>query len=317
MLNKIIFNFVFLPIILFVGVITSYEDFKDSKIRNRWVLFGLAYSFVVYLTSWFLQRFFPENIVSLNFGDEVFSYLLWNFDKWSINLVISVSIAYILWHYKIWAAGDAKLFITYAALIPMGQYSKVYFNYYFASYLLLLSIFIPATIYIFLKAVFHFIGTNSFKGFKEKIFKSMEAKFSNLKMIESLKVLLGFFCLFLFFRILYQEFVSLIGTIFPEQSILMVIIMLLYRQLSRFFRKKSKFTIFIIILLSIYLIFKFNNQGVKAFLLIANSLKISMLIMLLFPLAKKIINIYVDKDMDKYTPFAIWMFMGALITWFV
>ena len=35
---------IFLPIILFLGIVTSYEDWKEGKIRNKWLLiaFGLG-----------------------------------------------------------------------------------------------------------------------------------------------------------------------------------------------------------------------------------------------------------------------------------
>ena len=314
--QRIIFSIFFFPLIVFIGVVTSLEDFKSSKIRNKWVLTGLIYCFLVYFFSWILYGLALGKIVSPIIGNGA-SYFIWNFDKWCINLAISTVVAYLLWHYKMWAAGDAKLFIAYAALIPMGQYTKAYFNYYFASFLLLLSIFIPATIFLFLKAIFYFIKKINFRELKEVIPGLIKDKFTKIKVIEGFKILLGFFALFLSFRILRQEFSALMGRFLPNQNILMLLSLLAFRRLSKIFKRKSKSIFLVFIVLVIYFLAKIQNSGSEYLFLMFNSISRSILIILLYPVVTKIVSLYEDNIIKKSTPFAIWMFLGALITWFI
>lgn len=304
--NALSFNIIFLPIILFIGFITSYEDFKTSKIKNKWVILGLSYSLSIYLFIWILGKL-----------GLVGSYLIWNFDKWCINLLISTVVAYLLWHFKMWAAGDAKLFICYSALIPIGQYSKVYFNYYFASFLLLLAIFIPATVFLFLKSMVYFIKKFDFSEIKKKIPKLVKEKFTKFNRIEIGKVLLGFFVFFLFLRILWQHSYNLLSKILPNQNILVLISLLAFPQLSKIFKKNIKFMPIAFIVLLAYFSFKIAYSWRQSILEIGNIFGRSMLIMILFPLFRKVINLYEERTIQKTTPFAIWMFLGVLIIWFL
>lgn len=299
-------DLIFLPAILFVGFITSYEDFKISKIKNKWILLGLSYSFLTYLFIWILCK--------LGFID---SYLLWNFDKWCINLLISIVIAYLLWHFKMWGAGDAKLFITYSALIPIGHYSKVYFNYYFASFFLLLTIFIPATIFIFLRSTFYFIKKFNFSKVRENIPKLIKEKLSKFNSTNVIKVFLGYFVFFLSFKILRQELQNLIGKILSDHNILMLISLLAFKQLSKFFKKNIKFIVVVLIILMSYVGFKMEYSWRQFTSEIGNTFSRIVIIIILFPTFKKIIDLYSERTVRKTTPFAPWMLLGALITWFL
>ena len=306
MLSKTIFSIVFLPIILLIGCITSYEDIKISKIKNKWILIGLIYSLLVYLFTWILYGLGGRN-----------SYLIWNFDKWCINLIISSLVAYFLWHFKMWAAGDAKLFICYAALIPIGQYSRAYLNYYFASFLLLLSIFIPATVFLFFRSMVYFIRRFNFGEVRDKILKLFKERLIKFNKIDMGKILLGFFVFFLFFRIARQEFQNLIDKTLPNQNILMLVSLLVFKPLSNFFKKNSKFMIIACVILVGYIGLKSIYAWQEFVLEIGNIFGRSMLIMILFPLFRKIINLYEERTIQKTTAFAIWMFLGALIVWFL
>ena len=348
MLSKIISNIIFLPVILFIGCITSYEDFKISKIRNKWISMGLLYALTVYLVSWILY--------SLAEGPS--SYLVCNFDKWCINLVISTVVAYLLWHFKMWGAGDAKLFICYSALIPMGQYSRIYFNYYFASFLLLLAVFIPATAFLFIRSTAYLIkkiafGINQkqfsssatrrtrtiltkrriskwysvytflyhkrfkFSEIKQKIPKAIKERLAKFNRIETAKVIFGFFVFFLSFRILRQEFQNLVYKVLPGQNSIMLIPLLAFRQLSKIFKKNLKFTAVVFVFLMAYLIFKMLYSWERFIFEMGNTLMWVIFIMVLFPIVKKIIDLYAERTAQKTTPFAHWMFLGALIVWFI
>jgi len=315
-LYKIIYSAIFLPLIFFIGIITTREDIKSSKIKNKWVLLGLLYSFIVYLLSWIVFKLALAGIVNPFIGQAT-SYLIWNFDKWCINLMISSLVAYFLWHFKMWAAGDAKLFICYTALIPINQYSKVYFGYYFASFLLLLTIFIPATIFIFLRSVIYFIKRFELSKLRERMPKLIKEKLAKFNGIEVGKIILGFFVFFLFFKILREGLTNLVIKFLPKQNILLLASLLAFKQLSKFFKKNTKLMLVALVILIAYIGFKVMYSREQFILGIGNILGSILSIMILFPVFKKIINIYTEKTTQKTIPFAIWMFLGALIVWFI
>jgi hypothetical protein len=105
----------FLPCILILGIITSYTDIKYGKIKNKWVLLGLAYSFLAYLSLIAVYSINPATIVRWQYLLEVLT-----------NFLFSLLLGFGLWYFKIWTAGDGKLFIAYSALIPLSVYSNGY-----------------------------------------------------------------------------------------------------------------------------------------------------------------------------------------------
>ncbi|MBU2634963.1 hypothetical protein KJ841_00605, partial [Patescibacteria group bacterium] len=44
-----ILDYLFLPLLFFIGLITSYQDFKEGKIKNKWIILGLIWGLGVYL----------------------------------------------------------------------------------------------------------------------------------------------------------------------------------------------------------------------------------------------------------------------------
>lgn len=126
---------IFLPMILFLGVITSYEDIRFNKIKNKWIIFGLIYSFLAYaiLITFYL---FDGNINT--------HYLL----ELITNFLFAITVGFGLWYISIWTAGDGKLFIAYSALIPLSVYSLGYIKWA-PSLILLINILLPAFIAMF------------------------------------------------------------------------------------------------------------------------------------------------------------------------
>lgn len=122
----------FIPGIFALGIITSREDVISNKIRNRWIILGLGYALAV------------------NLGILLYLYLVsqpnWiYFAEFIVNLMISAVAAFLLWHFRIWTAGDGKLFIAYAALIPLTEYIRGHYSW-FPSIVLLTNIFIAGLI---------------------------------------------------------------------------------------------------------------------------------------------------------------------------
>lgn len=312
-MQKLIYASVFLPVIIFLGAITSYEDIRYGKIRNKWIIFGIAYCFFVYLLAYIFYNLAVKEFVSHVFGG-ISSYLLWGFSRWGINLIFSVIVGFMFWHYKIWAPGDGKLFICYAALIPVGQYIHVYFQYYFASFLLLLTFFIPATLFLLVKAILHFKRQEaSLNFFKRKMIESFRSYWTQK---DVWKISLGLMLIFLFLIILRVEFQNTLIRFLPNQNLVLILLFFIFKPLARLFRKHSITILCAGVLLLIYWIVKIKYGLGEKILALFWCFLTALLIVALLPLLKKIIAVYIEKTKERTIPFAPWMFLGVLIVWF-
>jgi Flp pilus assembly protein protease CpaA len=84
--------------IVLLGVITSYTDIKDRRIRNKHVLLGALYGLALALI-----------------------FLLPNYEillHYFIGAIAALISGVILWHLKFWTAGDAKLFTAIVMMTP-------------------------------------------------------------------------------------------------------------------------------------------------------------------------------------------------------
>ena len=125
---------VFLPMILYLGIRTSYEDIKQGKIRNKYIKAGIFYALAAnaaivgyYLLSGIPVR--PEYFIDL-----------------SVNLLLAFAFGFAAWHMKLWSAADAKLFLAYAFLVPLSTFSNTYILF-FPSFVILINTFVPAMLY--------------------------------------------------------------------------------------------------------------------------------------------------------------------------
>lgn len=135
-----------LPVILILGLLTSYIDLKKGKIRNSYLILALIYTLVVHII-----------IFSIS-GQIRYSYFI----EFIIMFFFSLIIGFIVWYAGLWTAGDAKLFATYSALVPLSVYRYGY-TPYFSSANILVNTFVPVFIYLF---IFSMIKTTT----KQKIF---------------------------------------------------------------------------------------------------------------------------------------------------
>tara|TARA_Y100000031_G_scaffold157077_1_gene215742 strand:+ start:6180 stop:7328 length:1149 start_codon:yes stop_codon:yes gene_type:complete len=118
----------FLPMILFLGIVTSYGDFRFGKIRNKWISLALIYAFVVY--SIIITHYYLKTTINTHFLIEL-----------STNFLFATAIGFGAWYFGLWTAGDGKLFIAFSALIPLSVY-KIGYLEWIPSMALLLNIFI-------------------------------------------------------------------------------------------------------------------------------------------------------------------------------
>jgi hypothetical protein len=133
----------FLPTILALGIVTSYEDVKEGKIRNKYVVAALGLSVLIHV----LLLFF--NIIGFDYVLVIGLYVL-----------ASLVLGFIAWYTRIWSAGDAKLYCAYMSLIPPTIY--VYFITDFHIFALLVNSLLPYFAYLLLNLILK-------TGFKHKV----------------------------------------------------------------------------------------------------------------------------------------------------
>jgi len=130
-----------IPALLMLGVVTSYQDFKEGKIRNKWIIISVLYSFFsLGLTALLLELG----------GSTINPVYVKGF---FVNLGFSLGFGVFLWMCKLWSAGDAKLFVAYAALIPLSTY-RWQVSPLFPSYILLINTFTPIFVFLLVRMLF-------------------------------------------------------------------------------------------------------------------------------------------------------------------
>ena len=119
---------------IMIGIISAITDFKKKKIYNKYLICAIFVSAITYLIFWKQIEF---NLIN----------------KYVLNLLISVGISFAFFYFKIWAAGDAKLFLALVFMIPYEIYETNEFNIFPALYLLIM-IFGIAFIYIVIDTIY-------------------------------------------------------------------------------------------------------------------------------------------------------------------
>lgn len=151
-----------------LGVVSSITDFKNKKIYNKNIIWAIAISIFTYLVLWKqIEIIYIKNYI--------------------INLGISIVISFLFFYLKIWAAGDAKLFIAIVFMIPYEIYEVKVKNVFPALYLLII-IFSIAFFYIVIETIYLWIKD------KEKLSKIKELKFGSEELKEfMIKYFMGYF----------------------------------------------------------------------------------------------------------------------------
>lgn len=127
-------------IAVILGIVSSITDLKNKKIYNKCILTALLISAVSYII------FYKQ--IEINY---ILNFL--------INIIITAVVSFLFYYFKIWAAGDAKLFIAITFMIPFEIY-EVDIKNVFPSLNLLIIIFSVAFIYVFFETIFLWIKDN-------------------------------------------------------------------------------------------------------------------------------------------------------------
>lgn len=293
------FSFLFIIIIFLLGLLTSYGDFSCGKIKNIWIFWSLVGGAAVYFS---FLAFGPFGF----FSSAGFQYL----GEVILNSFIALILGYLLWCFDLWAAGDAKLFFAFSFLLPLEYYGRSYLPY-FPSFALLINTFVPALTFLLLQAIYYIffdaVGLITKKGMGLFAVK-VRIYFKNNFFI-FFKRFLSFSLIFLFFQIFRQA----AGSYVTGYQWWQAVFFLLFFAVSRFFQQLLKKTyIFILSLLIfiLYMIFK-GFEGLNEIVMAAKSsiifLAAFLLIMPIFSYSQRKIN-------QKKIAFAVWLFVGVIIT---
>lgn len=310
-------TFVFAPIILMIGVMTSFEDAVSFRIHNRWVLIGILYSLFVYMLCLFFSVCGIVQALPAKVG-ELVQYLLSDMNRWVATCIISFFVGYVLWQKNIWGGGDAKLFLCYAMLTPIGLYRHLYFDGYFASFLLLQVTFIPAMLFLFGRIAFFriyrgegIIGHTYVAAMKNWI--SMNLSFKYLGGF--LKTSFGFLGLLLFSMMVSLEFSRWVFSLGLGQNITLVLLLLFYKGLSRFFRRNVWVIVVMYIVLAVMIIVPSSSTVKTLFFQLPRAIALTMLTGFIAPALYRMTDVYFEQIKSKYSFMAIWMFIATCFIW--
>jgi Flp pilus assembly protein protease CpaA len=310
---------IFLPAILVIGFFTSTHDIKSSRIPNKAIVLGILYALIFYAVFTGLNSFHgPYEHWALYKGINMV-FMRYAF-LWTVNLLVSALVAYALWHNDAWGAGDAKLFICYAALIPMKQYAKIYFHGYFASFYLLYVTFVLALGYILITAVIR-----EFRAGKDGYLRRMAAHrqlkasefFSPKNILGAFCATIGFFLIFVLMRVLRDWTQASLAHWIVNPDIMAAILLLFSRQVSQTVNKNLFSTLLVLAAtIGVFRLIYLDSPATFS-VIIKSMLGRSVLLALVFPVARILAAFSGRVDKHKIMPFAPWLFLGALVVWFM
>lgn len=153
-----------LPVLAF-GLISTYTDIRKRIIHNKLILIMLVTSVVMHTLS---LIFYPSLWVSI--------------PNFLINMGFSILVGILLWAISLWPAGDAKLFIAYSSLIPLGLF--VNYGNPFVSFDFLINTFVPIFFVMFIFLII--------KSKPSEIKKSLKFTFNPYTMFMVFIVIVGF-----------------------------------------------------------------------------------------------------------------------------
>jgi hypothetical protein len=310
--SKLSLDFFTLPLIFLIGIIVSYEDFKEGKIKNKWILLGFLYGTFIYFIFFLLKILdvYSHFDFSRIFLLPSFSFFL----KTLINAILSFIIGYLLWYFDIWAPGDAKLFFLFSLLLPLKYYWRTALPF-FPSFVLLINTFVPLLIFLFL-INFYFIAKQIFQISQTKVkIKKILINFKikvRKNFINYLKISIGILIISLLFQIINSD----IRKQFNQEDWKWISIFLIIFLLEKIFGKflmKTLILFFLFLGLFFYSVIEWFIWHKRIILQFPVFFKNSVLFMVIFFIISKILSESSAHE-KKNLPFAFWLLLGVIIT---
>lgn len=278
-MNIEIIDILFLPMIVFLGAITSWEDYNYKLVRNKWIIIGLIYG----AGAFFLMSL-PASITAISpqyLGKVIF------------NSIIALFVSLFFWKNGLLAAGDAKLFFLFSFLLPLKYYQKSYLPI-FPSLVLLINIYVVTFLFILAKAFKY--------NFVELIKDSRNGRINFNKSIINLKTksagffknLFGLMIIFIIVNNIFNYLKPWLFSILNEKIIIILLLFIARHQLVKLIKNQK---IYIILISLFFLLFALNSieLGIMpAFTQMAMSLKISAQFIIIFMLIKSVLDNYLS-----------------------
>jgi len=272
-----------------------------GKIRNKWIVLGLGYGlaviflfFVWGLIAQSVAEFYYSSVKHLPSGSPapIFTVQAIYLKTVLINFLIAVIVGFLMWYFSAWSAGDAKLFLVFALLLPLEYYHKTFLPF-FPSFVLLVNIFMPIFIFLSIKALF-FCGRLLIKKIKEKnILTSIKQSIKG-NIVDSGQLLIIFFTIFLSVQ-LFQRMVNfsfLDNT--NKQLIMLAIMFLISAPLTKTLKNKKIFLGFVIFLICALTV-GFVFYKVILIEMLWRVLYMVFLFLILIGLLRKILDFYIKE----------------------
>ena len=267
-----------------IGSICSYTDVKYGKIKNKWIVLGLFWVIILYFSLGFYSYFYLHQLKNIQ-----------NLIEMGINGLIALVVGYILWRFKLWSAGDAKLFALFAFLIPLEFYSKTYFPY-FPSFALLINVFFLLLLFLGLKALL-FGFKEGYKKIKEvkkgeKIFTKEKIKKLKPKIAKIVGMYTVFILIFFVLQFLSAKTIKFFDKSIFEPFLIYLILFIIYRFLFSFIIKNKNIIFGGAILGGTYGFYLLINNQTE---LLFNILKMAFIFMVLVGLSRQLLDFYIEK----------------------
>jgi Flp pilus assembly protein protease CpaA len=145
--------FLVLLLLTIFGLVTSYTDIKEGKIKNIWIVVMI------------LAALIANTFVTRTFIEKTRESL--------VNAGLALLFAFFLWYFGFWTAGDGKLFFAYSLLLPITIY-KYGIIQHFPSFVLIINAFTPVAIYLIITSLKRTEPKQFFKEVKKSFtFKSL------------------------------------------------------------------------------------------------------------------------------------------------
>lgn len=269
-------NIYFYALIFITGALSIYTDITTRKIKNNQLLVISSIAIIFYII------FFAVEKLSISL-------------PLILNPLISVIIGFILYLSGLWKAGDGKLFLVYALLLPTNRYSSIlplscfvlFFNTFLISFLFILPLFFKDVI------------NNKDKIIKEVISRNTLIFFSRIFLIA--------FCI--------SWIIGPILNFFPLKNNIFLNFVLLYigyLSIHRFIgRTKYKLLIVPVFAIGFILRYIFMPDSFS-FTNIIGYLKFLLGFSMVFYILRKILDL--EKEKGQRIPLTPFMFLGAILS---
>lgn len=283
-----VFDLIFLVPLFFIGTICALTDIKYGKIKNKWIGWGLVWALFLY------SYMAVDIILSLPETQNLphlFSTLL--------NGVLAAIVSFLMWRFKLWAAGDAKLFTFFALLIPLKFYSSSYIDY-FPSFNLIVNTFFLIILFLIAEAsLFGLREGLRLARHPKKIKKAPWREWLNpqklkWKALEMAKIYLVYLVILIGIRLLtramgdfFTQYIS------PSDFVLIILVLFVLRRFLFKFLLRSKIIMLAIVGLICWYSFHLISAGQTDVLL--NIFKTALIFMIVILTLIKLIEWYIEK----------------------